>query len=277
MTAVDRITQLLDEYPANGSAHRWFQVKRSGGLRPIATPNKELMRWLKAMNKALAKQFNAWPDFMHGGIRKRSYVSYARPHIGKPCVITLDIKRCFDSITDQEVAGALQRHLGLASDVCARLASVLCYKGKVAQGFPTSNYLCNLYLLDPLTALHEDFKRRGMHFNNYVDDLAVSGAIAAPDVIINEIAVTLSRASLKMSNAKKEIMPSSRQQIICGLIVNKRLSLTRKLKLKLLSDIARGRMNSASASGWVANLKSVDPAFQKKFHQFAVKKGLLKR
>lgn len=277
MTTADRIAQLLDQYPANASTHRWFQVKpNGGGLRPIATPNKELMKWLKLMNKALAKQFNSWPDFMHVGIKKRSYVTYARPHVSKPCVITIDIKRCFDSITEEEVAVAMQQHLKLDTDLCTHLARVLCFRSKVAQGFPTSNYICNLYLLTPLTNLHNALKKQGVHFDNYVDDLAASGAIAAPDVVVNEIALALSRASLKMNKAKVVVMPASRQQVICGLIVNKRLTLTRKLKLRLLGDIARGRMNSATANGWIANLKTIDPKFQQKLRSFARTKGLVK-
>ncbi|HKU18109.1 MAG TPA: reverse transcriptase family protein [Candidatus Saccharimonadales bacterium] len=276
MTSSDRITQLLDRYPSAGHAHRWCQPKEAGGVRPIATPNKELKLWLRAMNKELCRLFNAWPDFMHGGIKKRSYVTYARPHVGRSCVITIDIKRCFDSITQQEVADAMQQHLQLEPDICVRLAGVLCFKGKVAQGFPTSNYLCNLYLLQPLTDLYASLKTQGIAFGNYVDDLAASGTIVAPDAVVNEIALTLSRASLKMNKAKVLIMPSSKRQVVCGLIVNKHLSLTRQLKLKLFGDVARKRMSESSAEGWVANLKSVDPVFCQKFQAYAVKKGILK-
>lgn len=276
MTAADRIAQLLNQYPADASAHRWYQTKPSGGLRPIATPNKDLMMWLKLMNKALAKQFNAWPDFMHGGIKKRSYVTYARAHVGKPCVITIDIKRCFDSIAEHEVAAAMQQHLKLDADLCVRLARALCFKGKVAQGFPTSNYICNLYLLAPLASLHNALKKQGIHLNNYVDDLAASGTITAPDAVVNEIATALSRVSLKMNKAKIVVMPATRRQVVCGLIVNKRLALTRTLKSRLFSYVARSRMSGASASGWIANLKAVDPKFQQKFYNYAKKKKLLK-
>lgn len=276
MTTIDQIKQLLNEYPGDGNAHRWHQPKSDGDTRPIAIPNKELKKWLRKMNKALSRQFSAWPEFMHGGIKKRSYVSYARVHVGSPWVVTIDIKKCFDSITENEVAEAMQRHLQLDSATSLRLAKLLCFNGKLPQGFPTSNYLCNLYLLDPLSALHADLKAKGIYLNNYVDDLALSGGRVAPDVVINAVAVALSRAKLKMNKAKVSVMPSSQRQIVCGLVVNKRLSLTKALRRELFRDIANGQMDESRLEGWIANLQSVDILFRDKLRAFALKKGVIK-
>lgn len=276
MTAADRNSYLLDRYPVDTSVQRWHRAKLGGGQRSIVTPNNELKRWLRLMNAALIRQFNDWPTFMHGGIKKRGYVTHARQHVARPCVITIDIKSCFDSITEREVADAMQRHLGLDDDVCARLANVLCFRGAVAQGFPTSNYICNLYLLDPLSSMHSRLSVRHIRLSNYVDDIAVSGTIVAPGELVNEIALNLSRAKLSMNKAKVSVMPSSKRQVVCGLVVNKRLSLTSTLKLKLLGDVAHGRMSPASVAGWIANLKSIDPVFGTKLHQLAMRKALLK-
>jgi RNA-directed DNA polymerase len=278
MTTLERIVTLLSQYPAGARALRGWQPKRSGGLRPIAKPNKELGKWLGEMNKALNAHFNQWPTFMHGGIKKRSYVSYARPHTNKQYVITIDVRRCFDSINQQQVAGSFEAHLGLDKPTALELAQRLCFKGKVAQGYATSNFVCNLYLLKPLSQLHSELQRDGLDFSNYVDDIALSGSIADPAKVVNQVALKLSKASLAINKDtdKIRIMPSSKQQIICGLIVNKRLSVTKTKKLEILGAVARGNMNSASVGGWVANLNNVDPAFSKKLQQFAVKKGLLK-
>lgn len=277
MTNTDRITNLLNAYPVGAKACRVRQPKPSGGVRLIAKPDKELKKWLRAMNKELCKQFNNWPSFMHGGIKKRSYVSFARPHVGKKQVIMIDIKDCFDSINEQEVANIMQIHLKLNLEICNKLAHVLCYDGKIAQGFSTSNFICNLCLLQPLTDLNNRLRRQNIIFGNYVDDLAVSGVIKNPDDVINDIAITLSRARLRMNKAKVKVMSSSTRQVVCGLVVNRRLSLTKSLKLRLLSDIAHNRMSSASAGGWIANLANVDLAFRRKLYKYAVDKKLLKQ
>lgn len=278
MTSLERIETLLAQYPTGAKARRGWEPKRSGGLRPIAKPNKELGKWLSDTNKALNAHFNQWPTFMHGGIKKRSYVSYARPHVGKQCVITIDVRRCFDSINIEQVARSFELHLGLDKDTALELAQRLCFKSKVAQGFATSNFVCNLYLLKPLVQLHSELQKDDIDFSNYVDDMALSGSIADPARAVNQVALVLSRASLAINKDrdKVRIMPSSKQQTICGLIVNKRLSVTKAKKLELLSRVARGSMNSASIDGWVANLRNVDPAFSRKLHNFAIKKGVLK-
>jgi RNA-directed DNA polymerase len=275
MTTIEQILKLLDEYPARAHARRSYQHKESGGVRPIAHPNKELKAWLRLMNKVLNRHFSAWPDFMHGGIKRRSYISFARPHINRQCVITIDIKSCFDTIVEQEASAALARHLHLDIAVCRDLANKLCFKGRVAQGFPTSNYLCNLYLLQPLSKVQSAFKGQNIRFGNYVDDLALSGDIASPSEAINIVAVTLSRAKLKMNKAKVKVMPRTNQQLICGLLVNKKLALTSGLKLQLFTRVATKTISRVSVEGWLANLKNVDPAFQQKLYKFAHKKGLL--
>jgi hypothetical protein len=272
MTPEQQIVKLLGEYPATARAHRWHQTKGDGKTRPITTPNDELKKWQQDMNKALVRQFNDWPDYMHGGIKKRSYVTYARPHIGKDCVITIDVKQCFDSISENHVREALVRHLGLPPDVCRKLAKRLCFKGWLAQGYPTSNYLCNLYLLEPLGKLHRSLETRHLTLGNYVDDIAVSGKIAKPDEVINEAAIALSQAHLKMSKAKVRVMPASGRQLICGILVNKKLSLTKEVKLRIFRDITNGEMSEASIRGWLAQLKSIDPHFGEKLRDFAVKR-----
>lgn len=273
MTIAEQIADLLNRYPATAHIHTAEEPKKSGGTRPIAKPNKELKLWLRRMNKLLNKQFPTWPEFMHGGIKKRSYVTYARPHVGKQCVITVDVKACFDTITQKEVLAAAQKHLGLPNGVAKQLTTRLCFRGKVPQGFPTSNFMCNLYLLDTLTDLHSDFKKQRLDLGNYVDDIVVSGTIADPAFVVNELATALSRAKLKMNKAKVKVMPRTERQVVCGLLVNKRLSLTRQLKARLLSEVSKHRMGDNSLAGWLLNLNNVDKAFAQKLDKLASKRG----
>lgn len=274
-TLNDRIAQLLAEYPASAKARRSWEPKPNGKMRPITKPNKVLRTWLHDVNVALDAGFNAWPAFMHGGIKGRSYVSYARPHVGKACVITIDIRKCFDNIKTKQVAAALKQQLGLTDGVADELAKRLCFKDKVAQGFPTSNFVCNLYLLQALSDLSDIFSSRGLDFTNYVDDLAVSGDINQPAVVIDQVANALSHISLAVAKQKVCVMPSNHQQVVCGLLVNNRLTVTKIKKLELFSAVARGAMSKESAQGWVSNLHNVDPAFRAKFQAYAIKKGLL--
>jgi len=262
--ATKNISELLDSYPKNSKFHKISTVKSDGGKRTIYVPSDDLKIWLSEVYKAMTKQYNSWPEFMHGGIKHRSYITYARDHINKPMVITLDIRKCFDSIMTPEVKIILQKHLSYSEDTSARLANYLCPDGKVAQGFPTSNYICNLFLLDPLVKLFENLRLEKIHLTNYVDDIAVSGKITKPNEVINQIATALSRTKLSMNKAKVTVMPSSDKQIICGLLVNKKLTITKDKKRQLLSDIKNKRISQTSLNGWISNLNSIDNKFKYK-------------
>lgn len=264
--------KLLESYPAYSHVHTQKEQKKSGGTRTVIKPDKELKQWLRRANKLLNKHFLGWPAFMHGGIKTRSYVTYARPHVGKPCVITVDIKACFDTIAEDKLLLALQKHLTVSQGIGRQLTEKLCYRGTVPQGFPTSNFLSNLYLLDVLTKLHGSFGKKNLEFGNYVDDIAVSGTIKDPAAVINEIATELSRVNLKMNKAKVKVMPQSVRQVVCGLLVNKRLTLTRQLRISLLSQVAKQEMGQASLAGWLSNLANVDLRFRDKLQTFASKK-----
>lgn len=113
---------------------------------------------------------------------------------------------------------------------------------------------------------------------NYVDDIAISGRISNPDSVINSVALELSRAGLAINKSRDKIRVrhSGQRQIVCGLLVNSRLTVTKAKKLELFSLVARGSISEVSLDGWLSNLHNVDPKFQRKLSAFASKKGLLK-
>lgn len=118
--------------------------------------------------------------------------------------------------------------------------------------------------------------RMGVDMTIYVDDIALSSQHIDSAKVINIVSQELSRAELAISKAKVKVMHSHGPQIICGLIVNKRISLTRQKKKELFSDIANGRMSEASLSGWLANLNMIDKELMRKLHTYAIKNGNMK-
>lgn len=266
---------LLSLYPDDADAHRRYERKPNGGYRPITVPNKSLKKWHRLVLAELIKRHGEWPKYVHGGVKKKSFVTFASMHVNQRLVITVDISKCFDSISGDDIAKVLMRHLRLSKQVSEELAFALCFNNRLAQGFPTSSFICNLYLSDHINKLNDDFIKQGLAFGSYVDDLAVSGVIVNPDVIINNIAVTLSRAHLKVHKAKVRVMPSSGRQTVCGLIVNKRLTISRELEQKLHYDIKNKALSARATKGWIANIQSFDSALSDKFKELAVHSGVI--
>lgn len=270
-----KLEKLLAEYPHNASIFCTYEAKTDGSRRPIVKPNKPLNSWLKDVKRELHKSRKDWPVFMHGGVKKRSYVTFARPHVHKRTVIAIDIHNCFGSITQTEIQRVLASKLGLSEGIASRLAAKLCYKRRVPQGFATSSFLTNLYLNDTLLRIKRLMRSRHIDMTIYVDDIALSGNQVESAEVINLVSLELSRARLAISKAKVKVMHSYRPQIICGLIVNKGVDLTTQKRKELFSDIANGRMSESSLQGWIANLNMIDKQAMTKLKDYAIQKGII--
>ena len=266
---------LLNSYPVKaGITHIW-KSKPSGSKRHLVSPDPELKAWLRLLNHRLQARFPSWPPYVHGGVEGRSYVTFARVHIAKPCLVTLDITKCFDSIEESQVEWALAQYLELPAELAHRVAERTCLNGHLVQGFPTSSFLCNLYLLKPLDAIWKKCEPTHLSLGSYVDDIAISGMIISPADLINDVAKELSRARLKTKKAKVRVMTSSQQQVLCGLMVNKRLTLAPETKQRLFSEVSHKQMSVPSLNGWLANLQVIDPVLEQRLRLFAIKNRLL--
>lgn len=276
MGNTEELEKLLAEYPAGAGVFCTTEPKRDGTSRPIVKPNKALNKWLKSVKRALYRQRSDWPTFIHGGVKKRSYVSFARPHANKSTVIAIDIRDCFSSITQREVQRALIDKLGLSSGLASRLAVKLCYRHRIPQGFATSSYLTNLCLNDTLLQVNRLLRRERVDMTIYVDDIALSGQRVNAAEVINLVTVQLSRAGLAVSKAKIKVMHAHAPQIICGLLVNKGVALTRQKRKEIFSDVANGRMTETSLEGWLANLNMIDKRLMIKLQAYAIQKGIIR-
>jgi len=273
MTIPEELEKLLASYPIDADFSRVHQPKKSGGTRLIVAPNEPLRKWLKQVSSTLRRAKKDWPEFIHGGVRKRSYVSFVRPHINKKTVITLDIRKCFPSIKQSFIVHALQSKLELDPDLAKRLASKLCLDGNLPQGFATSNFLTNLYLNDTLLEIRRKLAKE-MDFTIYVDDIAISGNSLNAGEIINLICIELSRAKLAVDKKLKiKVMHSNRRQVVVGLVLNKGISLSREKRLWIFSQVATKQMSQETLDGWRANINMFDKPLLKKLETYASKKG----
>src|SRR5580693_8163654 len=98
---------------------RWFyrpaqRVKADGTIRTLNVPTGPLML-LQQKIKNHILDATGLPDCVHGGVRCRSVISNALPHVGKEIVFTLDIKDFFPSVSSSTVR-AIFSTLGFGDD-----------------------------------------------------------------------------------------------------------------------------------------------------------------
>jgi hypothetical protein len=141
-------------------------------------------------------------------------------HLGRACLVTVDVKRFFPSVRHTIVYRLLRFEFGFGREVARLVTRLVTYDGQLPQGAPTSsaiaNWLLHLPVDEPVVA---ETRRLGLGYSRFVDDLAVSGD--HPRAIINLIARQLSTRRLAISRKEKlRIMPRSKPQKITGLLVN---------------------------------------------------------
>ena len=273
------IHNLIQTYPSSQDGiHPWWQNKL-GKKRLIVEPSELLMEWLQQANSVFNKAFSNWPNFMHGSIKNRSHISHAKEHVNQRCLITLDIKSCFDSIKTSMITPVIQQRLGLSRKVCGELVSKLVYKDSLPQGFPTSSFLCNLYLLEPMTTLNNEFKRQGLNFSNYVDDIAISGNLVNSQKkikpIIQLVSDVLKQHQLEIRKSKIRVMPHHKAQKVCGLTVNRKVNVPKKWSQKVFWHVKNKKINIVRFQGKLAHLRYMDPKRASKMADVADKYGPL--
>ena len=205
-----------------------FEIpKKSGGMRLIEAPQerlKNIQRWIK---DNIIDSFT--PSEYAMGFRKGlSIVHNAEKHVGKELVINFDIKDFFPSIKYADVF-KLFVYMGYRKDV-AHLLTRLCTNASnvLPQGSPASPSISNLVLLKldkRLSCLAESI---GCDYSRYADDITFSGNRSIESIVplVKKIVV---EEGFQINEDKVRLQYSYQCQEVTGLIVNKKLSVSRKI------------------------------------------------
>jgi RNA-directed DNA polymerase len=233
--SVEVLEELSSALPTGADRlfQQWISRKKHGGIRDIF----KLAPPFDAINKNMYRSFRDLlpyevPDHVHGFVRGRSTVSNASKHLGKPCVLRVDLEDFFPSISATMVKASLhaQGYEGKAADIAV---SVVTIAGKLPIGLSTSPFLSNLVFLDTDRALAEYAQSESLSFTRYVDDLTFSGDIT--DRHLAAIKRILDDAGWSISSRKTAFMRRGGPQYVTGLYVGEadRPRIPRNLKRRL--------------------------------------------
>ncbi len=244
--------------------------KKAGGKRRITVPPIWLRRLQRQVYKAVLRPLEAHAA-AHGFVPQRSIVTNAQPHVNRAVVVNCDIANCFPSVTRSLVFAALKRDLNdfLRVESIRWLTDIVCFQGALPVGAPTSPALLNRVLLRTDEYLTSQANKRGAAYTRYADDLTFSG----DDQVVGLLRVaasTLSRIGLSLDEKKTNIYRGGRRQLVTGLVVNKRVSVPRRLRRRLRAAVHayeqgkaptwRGRPASESQlRGWMAFSRNINP------------------
>lgn len=191
--------------------------KRRGGVREVFKP----LSPFDAITKNLHRSFSTRlpyqaPSHVHGFVRGRSTISNASEHLGKLCVLRIDLEDFFPSISVATVRASL-RAQGYDDEAAELASSIVTIAGKLPIGLSTSPFLSNLAFLDTDRLLLEYSQSEGLSFTRYVDDLAFSGEIANRHYA--DISTILDGAGWSINRRKTAFMRRGGPQYVTGLYV----------------------------------------------------------
>lgn len=150
-----------------GEKKRQVEVPKNA-LRKI---HSLLFRFLRDIDK---------PNYLHSGVRGRSYITNAKAHLGFKPLVKLDIKKFYPSVKFGHVFRFFNDTLLCSPDVSVILARLFTYQRYLPTGSSASQllgYFAAKPMLDELALLSE---ASAVEFTCYVDDLTFSGDLAGP-------------------------------------------------------------------------------------------------
>ena len=135
---------------------------------------------LKAVQARFARLLSAieTPEYVHSGVKKRSYVTNAVAHAGSSRLMKLDIKRFFQSVRAQEVFDFLHNVLKWPVDVAQLGTGLLTFRGHLPTGGNASPILSFWVHKSMFDEVAEVAEQAGCVFTLYIDDMTISGELA---------------------------------------------------------------------------------------------------
>ena len=221
-----------------GRFYEPFDRQRIGDKkwRHIDNPKGEVKELQTRIYKRLLRDV-ALPSTVLGGVPGKSIRDNASVHVGKPVVVTIDIRNCFPTISHFDVFRVYRETLGCSTEISSLLTKLTTWQTRLPQGAPTSSALANLALLPMHTEIQRLLTSTDTVMTAWVDDIALSGS----DVLeqIEPIVRIVHRHGHAIRRRKVKIMPSCGPQAVTGVGVNRKVAVTRTRQREIREDILR--------------------------------------
>lgn len=191
--------------------------KKNGKMRTLCIPSvslKYIQKWI--LNNILYRVQIS--DCATGFCRDKSILVNAKQHTSQNCIINLDIKDFFPSVSMDRIF-RLFYYYGYTKEVSFVMAKLCTYKGQLPQGSPASPYLTNIVCLKLDKRLNQLAKKCNATYTRYADDITISGdyKIQQSVDLIKDI---IKDEGFEINQEKTRILFKHQKQEVTGLIVN---------------------------------------------------------
>lgn len=207
--------------------------KKRGGERSLQVPVillRSIQKWI--LDNILNNLYVS--EFAMGFCKAKSIVTNANVHLNKKCIVNMDLKDFFPSITQEQVFRIFY-YYGYTIGVSNMLARICTYDGFLPQGAPTSPYISNLVCLRLDKRLSKMAERYKATYSRYADDITFSadGDISNIVKVAEEI---INSEGFKVNSRKTRVLFQHQRQEVTGLLVNGEKVRVEKSYLKKLKQ-----------------------------------------
>ena len=209
--------------------------KKSGGVRQLFMPAiqlKYIQRWI--LDNILSNIIIS--EYATGFCKNKSIKTNAKSHLGKECVLNMDIKDFFPSIK-YETIFKIFAYYGYTKEVSYILAKLCTYKGSLPQGSPASPYLSNIACLKLDKRLSKLAEAYNADYSRYADDITFSGNKNVKDCQ-SFITKIVNDENFEINEKKSRFAYKNQRQEVTGLIVNDgEIRVNKNYKRKVYQEI----------------------------------------
>jgi retron-type reverse transcriptase len=245
---------------------RFSVPKKSGGLRELSAPHRDLARCQEWILHNILEKVRPH-DSAHGFVAGRSTLSNAQPHVGRAVVLNCDLRDFFPSITFFRVKGLFQQ-LGFSPAVATILALVCTesprrtvrYTGQtyhvatgpraLPQGACTSPAISNLVVRRMDSRLRGIASRLGWTYTRYADDLTFScqaEAAGKTGYLLARVRHISADEGFAVNEQKTRVQRPNASQTVTGVVVNRRPGVPRHLVRRMRSILHHARREGLAA------------------------------
>ncbi|QEO59613.1 reverse transcriptase family protein [Francisella marina] len=244
---------------ANPKRYRNFEKPVANKVRSFEPP-VGLNKKIHTRIFQLLTRIDDISEYLHSGVKGRSYVTNAKQHQLSQYFLKMDIKDFYPSTGKDKVFLFFYEYLKCSPDVANMLALLLTNGRHLVQGSCVSQILsfyCNKKMFDEI---YKYSKERNITFTLYVDDLSFSSSqnFDAKE-IIKEVSKILHRNGYKVKSSKTKY---SKIGNITGVIVKNTRLLVRNRTHEKIHRLQN--KDSKKAKQIIGQARYIEPTFYTK-------------
>lgn len=281
--SVDKLLK-LDDYmrKRQGSGYRRFKTgpKQREVQQPVFPPLRIAQRRVFILLSRIAT-----PDYLHSGVKHRSYITNAAQHTDNPYCLTMDISHFYASTRAEAVFQFYKYKLEIVDDLSRILTNICTFDSTmIPTGSSISQLIAYWAYSDMFDQIAEKASSIGATFSLYVDDMTFSNNEPFPNDFHADILYYLKTRWLKFKPTKLlKYYPNQAREITgCRIESNGHITAPKKLKVKAYTLYRRIKKDAYSckkdiqrAIGLMGSAQSIDPSlFRTEYEEL---RGIIKR